>query len=394
MMNNHPAIVMGNLMMGRCFTLAKIPYIGVTTNNDKRLFYSRSCQKGYMLPHPAKDQKAAFDGLMRIADTHGDGLPLFYTNDAQLKMIIDNAGIIKERFKILLPEDRLLASSMDKNLFTKLVKEFDLPVPPTFHMDEINKAEDLDYPVIIKPTSRVHWFKSKLISEIGAQQKIVLVKNETEFKHFQEKLFDEKIEYIVQKYIYGTEANILSFHSFYDQNSNPLGHYCGRKIRTYPYDYGLSCYLKLIKNEDVTNTSLDILKRLKFKGPIKIDYKLDEKSGKIYLLELNTRYNMWHYIGARAGINLPAIAYKYLETGNAVKIPTNYRTDLKWLSAFQDILTFRDMKKRQLISTAAWLSSLRGKKIYQTYAPDDLRPVLYAVMQTIKGVFRRLRKLF
>lgn len=393
-MKNKPALVLGNLMMGRCFSLARIPYIGVTTNNDKRLFYSKSCIKGYALPHPAKHQKETFDGLMRIADEHGEGLPLFYSNDAQLQMIMDHTDAIKQRFKVLLPDEKILSASMDKNLFNHMVKKYNLPVPPTFHKNEISDPQKLEYPVIIKPTSRVHWFNSSLIRELGSQQKIVLVENAKQYETYRDKLALDKVDYIVQKYIYGTEANILSFHSFYDDNSNPLGHYCGRKIRTYPYDYGLSCYLKLIKNEEVTQTSLNILKRLKFKGPIKIDYKLDEKTGKIYLLELNTRYNMWHYIGARAGINLPAIAYEYLENGKVSHIPDEYRTDLKWLSAFQDILTFKDMKQRGLISGVQWIKSLQGRKIYQTYAPDDLKPVFYAGLQTAKGAIRRLKKIF
>ncbi len=389
-----PAVVLGNLMMGRCFTLEKIPYIGITTKNDKRLFYSRSCIAGYVLENPSKNEEATFRGLLEIGEKYGPGLPLFYTNDAQLKMINHYADELKKWFVFLLPEKSILDASLDKRLFENMAKTYEMPVPQTFHKDEVKHAEELDYPVIIKPTSRIHWFQSSVIRELGSQQKILLIENAAEFQKYKEKLDAENIDYIIQKYIKGTEAQILSFHTFFNAQSEPLGYYCGRKIRTYPYDYGLSCSLTLIEHEEMSRMSLDILKKIHFKGPIKIDYKLDEETNRLYMLELNPRYNMWHYIGARAGINLPALAYNYLLNRETGDVQTHYETDIVWISGFQELLTVRDMKKRGLITLPQWLRSLSGKRIYQTYAPDDLKPVVYAGWDTFKGGVRKIRKLF
>ncbi|MBL1206355.1 MAG: hypothetical protein D8M58_13190 [Calditrichaeota bacterium] len=380
-------------MMGRCFSLAGIPYIGITTKNDKRLFYSKSCIKGLTLPNPAKHPEKTLEGLLKIADEYGERLPLFYTNDAQLQLISENYDLFNEKFKVNLPSQEVINAGLYKHIFNGLVKKYDLPIPPTFHRDEIMDGTELDYPVIIKPTSRIHWFNSQVIKEIGSQQKVLLINSLEEFVYYRDKINAEEIDYIIQKYIPGPESNILSYHSFFDENSEPLTSYCGRKVRTYPYDYGLSCYLALVKDENVIRTSIDMLKKIEFRGPIKIDYKLDEDTGKIYLLEINPRYNMWHYLGAKSGINLPALAYEYHLGNKNISCPTEYRTDIKWLSAFQDFQVFREMKEKNLISSLGWIKSLQGKKIYQTYAPDDLKPVLYGLFETSKGVIRRVRRL-
>jgi D-aspartate ligase len=393
-MAKKPAVVLGNLMMGRCFSLAGIPYIGITTKNDKRLFYSKTCIKGLSLPNPSKAPEKTLEGLLKIVDEFGEGLPLYYTNDAQLKLIAENYELISKKFKVLLPTQEVVDSSLDKNIFHKIVEKYDLPIPPTKHKSDIKDGSELDYPIIIKPTSRIHWFNSQVIKEIGSQQKVLLINNLDEFIYYREKIDQEDIDYIVQKYIPGPESNILSYHSFFDENSEPLTSYCGRKVRTYPYDYGLSCYLGLIKDDNVVKTSVDMLKKLNFRGPIKIDYKLDEQTGKIYLLEINPRYNMWHYLGAKAGINLPAIAYDYHLGNKVTSFPMAYRTDIKWLSAFQDFQVYREMKGKNLISSWGWIKSLRGKKIYQTYASDDIMPVLYGLKETSKGVIRRVRRIF
>jgi len=56
-MSNNTPIVIGNLMLGRCFTIDKIPCIGVTSKNDKRIFYTKYCVKGYKIENPSQDIK-------------------------------------------------------------------------------------------------------------------------------------------------------------------------------------------------------------------------------------------------------------------------------------------------------------------------------------------------
>lgn len=388
-------IVVGNLMMGRCFTLAKIPFIGVTSSNDQRIFFSRYCQKGYSVENPAENLDQFFQSLKRIGESYGGDCPLFYTNDGHLKAIARYYDEIQQYFRLLLPDKRIIAASLDKNKFIDLADEYSMPTPFTRRSEDLRSADEIDFPVIIKPITRLNWFNSRLIREIeGKEYKVIFIRDSAEFEQIAKELAEEKIEYIVQKFIAGPEANIISFHSFFTAQHEPLGYYVGRKIRTLPARYGLSSALRLIHHEEVVEKSLKILRELKFVGPIKIDYKLDDNDGKLYLLELNVRYNMWHYLGARAGINLPALAYRYFQ-GDAPGIPlTDYRDDIRWVSFFQDVSSFKEMRRNHEISFGEWLRSLRGRRIYQTLAFDDLRPVLYAMLQTIKGFFRRIHRVF
>jgi hypothetical protein len=48
-----------------------------------------------------------------------------------------------------------------------------------------------------------------------------------------------------------------------------------------------------------------VLARLGVPGVAKLDFKRDDP-GRLHLLEINARFNLWHDPGAVAGVNLPA----------------------------------------------------------------------------------------
>lgn len=394
-MNTTFPVVIGNLMVGRCFTVAKIPFVGITSNNDKRITFSRYCRKGFSIPKPDEEPEAFVKALREIVHEIGTGNPLFVTNDAHLKVMLRYWEEFHQMFSGIFLKKEMIEISLDKSKFLSLARSYKMPIPPTYYSDEIDQLQEADFPIIVKPLSRVSWFQSKVVQEVGGGKfyKVLKFATKSEFDSIRSRLNEEGVQYLVQKDIPGPESNILSFHSFFTEKSEPLCAFVGRKIRTYPADYGMSTSLKLIKHPQIVEESIDILKRIQYVGPVKIDYKLDEDTGKIYLLEINTRYNIWHYLGARAGINIPELAYNYLHGRVPEKPLTEYRTDIRWLNFENDLHSFWELRRKGEITLGEWLKSIKGRRIYQTLAFDDPLPVLYGILKTTQGIFRRMRRL-
>lgn len=394
MIEKRPFII-GNLNIVRCFGMENTPYYGVSSNNDKRIYYSRQCEKGFMLHNPAKDVQKSFESLKSIVDEVGRGHYLLYSNDGHLQLISRYYDEIREMFTVALPDKKIIDASLDKEMFYNLCREYQLPIAPTFDHSQSFDVNDLKFPVVFKPLSRVGWFNSKIIKDLGGKSyKVIFAESRQEYEKFAKQFADEKIEYVVQQYIPGPESNVLSFHTFFSEDSEPLGYYCGRKIRTYPTDYGRSCFLRLIEHPEMVETSIDMLKRLKFVGPIKIDYKLDESDGKLYLLEFNPRYNLWNYLGAKSGVNLPYLAYRYYTGKLNGDIPKkDYQTSVKWININQDFLAYRELSAQKKMTFRQWLASIRGKKVLQTFAINDLGPFFYTVGDTLMGGFRKIKRM-
>ena len=82
------------------------------------------------------------------------------------------------------------------------------------------------------------------------------------------------------------------------------GEFTGRKIRTYPARYGYSTAVEVVELPDVAALGRDVLDALGLRGVAKVDFKRDAR-GRLHLLEVNPRFNLWHHPAAVAGVNLP-----------------------------------------------------------------------------------------
>jgi predicted ATP-grasp superfamily ATP-dependent carboligase len=169
-----------------------------------------------------------------------------------------------------------------------------------------------------------------------------------------------------------------------------LGHFVGRKIRTFPREAGISTYLELVREPAVVELGHHVVERLGVVGPLKIDLKRDPRSGRFYVLELNARYNLWHYLGSACGVNLALIAHADL-TGQASPPARDYQTGVRWLSFGADLRSFlRSYRPSGEIGLGGWLASLQGPKVYDVFAWDDPLPLLFGTLNYCAAARRRL----
>src|SRR5438105_4514699 len=196
-----------------------------------------------------------------------------------------------------------------------------------------------------------------------------------------------------QEYVPGGDEAIWSFHGFAAPGGEVLEWFVGRKIRTFPALTGDSSYLRLARDEDIAALGRDIAARLRLAGIFKMDFKRSATTGRFHLLEINTRFNLWHYLGARSGVNLPRVAYDYLVRGER---PLHAEASLafRWLCLRHDWRAYRDARARNELSLAAWLASLiPGRKVYDLFAWTDPLPFLHYCMARLKRLPRRLTRL-
>ena len=104
-------------------------------------------------------------------------------------------------------------------------------------------------------------------------------------------------DFILQPLIEGGEEQIVSYHAYVDEWRR------GRRLHRPqgPHGaarYGFSSYVQVTDDERVRQIGRDVVKRLGFRGLIKLDLKEDRRDGGLYLLEANPRFNLWHHPGA------------------------------------------------------------------------------------------------
>lgn len=232
---------------------------------------------------------------------------LFYCSEQSLVFISRYRTQLEEAFRFVIPNAELVEDLSDKARFGALAKRLSLPVPATCMLGPDGTLagsdhESMRFPLIVKPTLRDDAWASMQTA------KALRVNTVEELRALSCRLQGMDRAFVVQHCVDGPESAIESYHVYVDESGQISGEFTGRKIRTWPAEYGHSTALSISNAADVRELGRRLVRVLCYRGVAKFDFKRSP-SGELYLLEINGRFNLWHHLGAHIGVNLPAIVY-------------------------------------------------------------------------------------
>ena len=361
-----PVMLLGGLNVVRALGLAGIPVVIATQNRRAPSTASRYCKGVLELP-PLSERDAVVDTLVGAARSLDARLPLFYDNDDRLALVQDCRDALAPHFALLLNEPALADALLEKSRFQALAEERGLPVPRRIEWASLAAERG---PVLVKPKTRTAWDNSSVRLQLfaGAGKARVFADGLQARSHPLVAQLADRLQF--QAYVPGGDDAIWSYHGFAAPGGEVLAGFVGRKIRTYPALTGDSSYLRLAHDERVEALGRDIAARLPLAGIFKIDFKRDAASGRLALLEINTRFNLWHYLGAVNGVNLPRIAYDFL-IDKKIPATAKARTRYRWLALREDWRA----RRHDRIGLVRWLASLAYvPKVYDVFAWSDPLP--------------------
>jgi predicted ATP-grasp superfamily ATP-dependent carboligase len=150
-----------------------------------------------------------------------------------------------------------------------------------------------------------------------------------------------------------------------------------------PVEYGDSSALEITDQEDVLTLGRSIIRRLGLKGVAKLDFKRGA-DGSLHLLEVNPRFTLWHQLGARAGVNIPALVYGDL-LGRTRPRASRARAGVRWCKVWTDHRAARS----DGMPLWRWLTWALGVEAKRALAWDDPWPFLGASLSRWLGRSRR-----
>ena len=293
-------------------------------------------------------------------------------------MISRNRERLSRGFRFVIPENDLTETLVDKLRFQRLAEQLQLPVPNAkLLIEDVDYSfgeGDLNFPIVIKPLTR----KKDEWSPLAGLAKALRIDGPLELDEFKRAHPFCGGTLLAQEMIPGTESSIESYHVYVDSNGDIVGEFTGKKIRTFPKEFGQSCALTISAADDVLETGREIVSKLSFRGVAKLDFKRDS-DGKLFLLEINPRFNLWHHLGAAAGINLPHLVYCDL-TG--VQRP-NFgvaKVGANWCRLWQDLFSAR----AEGVPFVKWLFWAIRCQAKPGISWDDPMPLLGAAMSRVQ----------
>ena len=369
------ACVMGSTELVRPLGLAGVAS-AVVTERHNPVSYSRFVRAVIEWPDAGAEPAALVERLLRFAATQPCPPVLFYEQDPQLLLVARHRDRLARGFRFVLPDPALVEALVDKGRFASLAERLSLPVPPTRRIDPPRSDAGelgLRFPLILKPLTRGEdW------AAIGGGAKALMVESPAALRDLWPHLAAAKGGLLAQEMIPGPESAIESYHVYVDATGAVVAEFTGRKIRTFPLALGHSTALEITEARDVVTIGRDVVERLGLKGVAKLDFKRGP-DGRLHLLEVNPRFNLWHHLGAVAGINLPALVHADLAGLPRPPIAVRPRVGARWCWPTKDIHAARAAG----MPLASWLPWALGCDAKAVLAWDDPRPVLQSGLRRL-----------
>jgi len=278
---------------------AGVPVIAVDHRESALGFRSRYAVP-VISPDP-QDEDTFVAFLARLAEELESPIPIFPTHDEPLNAIARGADRLGERFRYPFPAWEVLGRIQSKRAQLEAAERAGIAVP-RWSADSA-AADELGYPVLVKPSS-TEGFKRRF----GRQAFRCETRAEVEAA------FSEAAEYepLVQELIPGGDDELYTLGSYLDRGGEPLGLFCGRKLRQTPPGVGTCRVGEAVWVEEVVDQGLRFLRELGHVGVSQVEFKRDPRDGSYRLMEINPRLWQWHGLAAACGVDFPRIAYEDL----------------------------------------------------------------------------------
>ena len=369
------ACAIGSMDLVRPLGLAGISCAVVIEAGDAAA-YSRFTREVIPLADPRREPDLLLERLLRFADEQAEPPVLYYGEDSDLLFVSRQRDRLRQGFRFVVAEAGLVEDLVDKERFGRLAQRLELPVPAAVCVDaSAVSAEELGlrFPLVVKPAARErgNW------EAVGNGAKALGARDAGELGELWPSLAREQLRVLVQELIPGPETRVESYHVYVDDSGQTVGEFTGRKIRTHPPAYGETTALEITDEQDVAELGREATRRMGLRGVAKFDFKRDA-AGRLHLLEVNPRFNLWHHPGAKAGVNLPALVYADL-TGLARPEAQRARPGVRWVYHAHDARAAR----RQGVPLRRWVPWAMSAEAKSLVALDDPLPVLMGALARI-----------
>ncbi len=347
----------------------------VVTRPGVPSLYSRFARSRLAWDDFSENTSALLDALLQLGTAEREGPVLFYEEDAQLLFISRHREQLKQAFRFVIADASLVEDLVDKARFQALAQRHHLPVPAARRFHPIALQPDnlgLDFPVIIKPLTRVERW-----NETFGLRKALEADCSDALRALWPSLLAVNIELLAQELIFGTEAQIESYHCYVDAGGSIAGEFTGRKIRAFPVRYGRTTALEITDAPDVQRQGRDAVERIGLSGVAKLDFKRD-RAGRLHLLEINPRFTLWHHAGAVAGVNIPALVYADL-TGSRRPAAARAKAGVRWCRVWKDF----PAAMASNVPLTTWLPWVLACEAKSALSVNDPMPFLRSVLHRL-----------
>jgi predicted ATP-grasp superfamily ATP-dependent carboligase len=200
----------------------------------------------------------------------------------------------------------------------------------------------------------------------------------------------EPFEPMVQELIPGGDDELYSLGAYLGDDLEPLGLFCGRKLRQTPPGIGTARLGEAVWVDEVVEAGLDLLRALGCNGLSQVEYKRDPRDGRFRLMEINGRCYLSHALATRCGVNYPLLTWQEHAQRQRVKAARNGWRGV-WLHMHADLLYTAVQERGPDWKWGDFIRSYTGPWIDAVWSAADPAPFVAQWRGTLRKAAQEIR---
>ena len=313
---------------------------------------------------------------------------LFPTNDEMIEFLVKNYDEFNNSFYMGIPNPEIVKIFSDKRNAYQFCERNHIPCPHSWYPNTIEEvkqiADEVDYPVIIKPSIMYSFHKLFGKKAFRCNNKNELIQRAiTIAKRF-------PLENIlIQEFLSGGPQYLCSYGTFaIDGVSNAA--VMVNRIRQNPMDFGNSTTFAITCNiPEIRRVAEEVLKLTRYFGLAEIEFMYDTKTDTYKFIEVNTRAWKWHSISNKLGFSF-LIEMIHYYNGEPVRLKLNFSKEVAWAERLTDFSVILKEILKGNLSVKDICKSYKIQKEYAVWSIKDSLPFfMYILLSPILFFIRK-----
>jgi D-aspartate ligase len=383
-----PVVVLGGdqgaLSIARSLGATGIPVYAVN-HSQAEVRYSRFCH-WVRLPKASSTFESWRAYLLGRDSDHLRGAVLLAASDDGIEFIAEHRQALSERFQLDESNPAAQLCMLDKLATYRAAEAAGVPIPRYWVADNREQLTELQrellFPLVVKPILG-HKFRRKFTSAY------TVAHNFAELLAGYDVVDRAGIPTFLVEMIPGPDHNLCSYYTYVDGEGKNLLNFTKRVIRRYPMNMGGSTYHITAHVPDVEQHSLALFRQVGLRGVANAEFKLDERDGRLKLIECNARFTAADALLVASGLNLPLFVYNRL-TGRPQQIPSTYRIGLRLWKPVGDFAAYRELNRAGLLTFGEWIRSILHPQIFPVFRWNDPLPSIVNNLRLIRPIVSAL----
>jgi predicted ATP-grasp superfamily ATP-dependent carboligase len=315
------------------------------------------------------------------------------TDDLGAVLVSEHWDVLAETFVFPRQPMGLSRAVASKDGLYRLCKELGVPCPEAVFPSTRDDVEEFlaraDFPVVVKRTNQ--WW----VQQVTAVKSTTIVNSSDALLEICGE--DEDLSaggLMFQEYIPREHGEDWIFHGYCDESSDCLVGFTGIKLRSYPAYAGPTTLGRCVENQALRRQAEELFRRIKYRGIMDLDYRLDRRDGQYKLLDFNPRIGaQFRLFVDEAGIDVVRALHLDL-AGRAVPRSSQVQ-GRRFMAEHYDVVAGWAYHRDGGLTLRGWLRSVWRVEEPAWFDSHDLWPfVIMSLRFLFRGIERAVGKVW